>query len=134
MTPALEHVRFTVPGPPRPKERPRVTSRGTFTPTRTKQYERAVGHAAILHASRSWALDGVYRVTCLFVFRTHRHPDADNCLKACLDGMEGALYRNDKQVTETSARLVVEPGGLERTEVVVERIGDAPVRRRVRRP
>jgi Holliday junction resolvase RusA-like endonuclease len=110
-----------------------VTSRGTFTPTRTKQYERAVGHAAILHASRSWALDGVYRVTCLFVFKSHRHCDADNALKACLDGMEGALYRNDKQVTETSARLVVEPGGLERTEVVVERIGDAPVRRRVRR-
>lgn len=130
MTPALESVSFVVPGPPRPKERPRVTARGTFTPTRTKQYERAIGQTALMHASRSWALDGVYRVTCVFVFKSHRHCDADNALKAALDGMEGALYRNDKQVMETSARILVLPGQQERTEVTVERIGDAPVKQR----
>jgi Holliday junction resolvase RusA-like endonuclease len=128
-----ESVRFTVLGPPRPKERPRVTARGTFTPTRTKQYERAIGHTALLHASRSWRLDGIYRVACVFVFASGRHPDSDNCLKACLDGLEGALYRNDKQVHETSARIVIDRGGEERTEVTVERIGDAPVKQRARK-
>lgn len=126
MQPALESVSFTVFGPPRPKERARVTMRGAYTPKRTKQYQRAVGEVALMSIGRSWPLEGVYRVTCLFVFAGHRHPDGDNCEKAVLDALQGIAYKNDRQVMGSSWEKLVEPGRRPRTEVLLERIGDGP--------
>jgi Holliday junction resolvase RusA-like endonuclease len=101
--PALESVRFTVFGPPRPKERPRLGKGGrTYTPPRTVQYERAVREVAAIHCGHA------------------------------LDGLQGVAFDNDRQVVELEARKSVEPGRLERTEVLIERVGDAP-RRKARR-
>lgn len=125
----IESVRFVVYGPPRPKERPRVTSRGTFTPERTKQFERAVSEVAVMYIGRSWSMQGHFRVRSLFVFPTDRHPDGDNVQKAVLDALQGIAYANDRQVMEGPWRKVVERGGRARTEITIERLNTPSGRR-----
>lgn len=96
---------FTIPGPPKPKERPRRGKGGRwYTPAATAKYERHVGacvQAALLEAGlyHSWRRDASkYNVTLMIVFRDRRHPDCDNCEKAILDGCSGAnlLWTTDK--------------------------------------
>lgn len=129
--PAIESVRFVVLGPPRVKERPRVTSRGTFTPTRTKQYERAVAAVARVWCG-TWRTDGVYRVMLDFYGARALRGDTDNYAKAALDGLEGVAFANDRQVSEVVARKHITPRE-ERTEVFIERIGDAPAPKKKRK-
>ncbi len=100
------HLTFEIPGPPVPKGRPRVTRRGTFTPQKTKDYEQAVGEAAMVAvklASRcgccaEWPTGRKYAVHCVFNFKKNPACDGDNILKAVQDGLEKVLYENDKQV------------------------------------
>jgi Holliday junction resolvase RusA-like endonuclease len=127
-----ESVAFTVLGPPRPKERARVTARGTFTPRRTREYERAIADQGAWHCGAAWALDGAYRVLVTFVFANHRRRDVDNCLKCVLDGLNGIAWDDDCQVvTATCSKRV---GDVERTEVLVERLDLPEVDVRRRRP
>lgn len=123
---------FEVIGPPRPKARPRVfvgndgKSRAV-TPKATKQYENAVKGCARFALAR-WRRDGLYRVTLRFVFDGRRRGDLDNYAKAVLDGLQGAAFENDRQVSELVVREAVEAGNA-RTVVLVERLGDAPARK-----
>lgn len=130
MTPALESVRFEVLGPPRPKERHRLGANGRmYTPEKTVQYERAIAAVARLYLGH-WRKDGRYRTTLTFVFDCTRRGDLDNYVKAVHDGLQGFAFENDKQVCEHGpTRELVEPGRA-RTEVLIERVGDAPTRTR----
>ncbi len=107
------HLTFEIPGPPVPKGRPRVTRRGTFTPQKTKDYERQVAVAALVAYNmylsetdqgdeRLWPTDAKYSVDCTFCFKKNPPCDGDNCLKAVQDGLEKVLYENDKQVVAGS--------------------------------
>lgn len=129
MTSGLQTVSFTVFGPPRPKERPRVTAHGAFTPKRTKEYESAIRQVATLWCA-SWCKRGRYRVTLKLVSNRELRGDVDNYTKAVLDGLEGPAFENDRQVTDTRARKVVDPEGQPRTEITIVRLGDAPARTR----
>lgn len=99
---------FTIEGPPKPKERPRVSRKGAYTPKPTKDYQEAVGSAAFTalnrwlreREDRVWPMNAHYSVTAHF-----RHkkalggcPDGDNCMKAVQDALEGILYSNDRLV------------------------------------
>lgn len=119
---------FTVPRPPVPKERPRVfAGRGT-TPQRTRDYEidvRAYATAARLKHDaerrqncRTWPLNAeAYEVTIRVCREPKARGDADNYVKAILDGCQGALFANDCRVT----RLVCEiHADAERPRVEVE--------------
>jgi Holliday junction resolvase RusA-like endonuclease len=129
----MDCVRFTVFGPPRPKERPRLGAGGhTYTPKRTKQYEAAIRGMGSFHMLRGWDLHGLYRVTVRFVFEDERARDVDNCLKAVLDGLNRIAWDDDSQVTEAHASKAVEPGRT-RTEVCIERIGERTRTKRARR-
>jgi crossover junction endodeoxyribonuclease RusA len=126
-------ARFTVQGPPRPKERPRLGANGhTFTPKRTLEYEAAVAQVGMLYMARGWPLDGLYRVTVRFVFGDERARDVDNCLKAVLDGLNGVAWDDDKQVMETHASKCVEPGRA-RTDLFIEWIGHRPAKKKRKR-
>ena len=48
---------FTTPIRPQPKERPRVTRRGAYTPSRTRDFENAIAWAATaaMKSSISWS-------------------------------------------------------------------------------
>jgi len=116
-----------VPGHPVGKGRAKAARRGKFitmyTPEKTVNYEGLVAHSA--HAAmagrelilgavlvdldirlpipESWsgkkkkmAIDGLLMPT--------KKPDIDNIFKACADGMNNVVYKDDVQIVETSQR------------------------------
>lgn len=117
-------VRVTIPGKPVPKGRPRLGRGGTYTPKRTRTYEKHVAEcaqAAMLQAklrttrqpvrvvmsltlpiAKSWtkatriaAVQGAIQPTSTF--------DIDNAIKGLLDGMNRVVYMDDSQVVELHA-------------------------------
>lgn len=120
-------VRFTVPGKPHGKGRPRVGRVGPhvrmFTPQETIDYESRVAHAAFaaLGGERmfecavaanlfidcevpgSWSQRKRDRAIAGEVFPTTK-PDADNVIKAVFDGLNGVLWRDDVLVVDCRVR------------------------------
>jgi crossover junction endodeoxyribonuclease RusA len=106
---------FKIPGKPIAKQRPRVTSKGTYTPEKTREYEARVGLCALkaLRELKKQKLLGNVRViielgekeTTVRVFEAAMDPktktrgDLDNYAKSILDGMQGVLFDDDKQVS-----------------------------------
>lgn len=94
-------VMFTVPGEPVPKSRARVTKRGTFTPTATREYENRVKAISLMarRAHVAVPLDATAWNVVVHLYRYRRtKADADNMVKAIMDGMNGTLYADDSQV------------------------------------
>jgi Holliday junction resolvase RusA-like endonuclease len=96
---------FTVHGPPVPKARPRVvrTKYGemrTFTPERTKLYELAVRTVAWLKYRGEKPTAKQLRCTLRFYMPSRRACDCDNLAKGVLDGMNGVVYLDDRQISE----------------------------------
>jgi Holliday junction resolvase RusA-like endonuclease len=119
---------FTVPGKPVPKGRPRVVRSGgrahAFTPKRTRDYENqcAWTAAGALAQAKAWpvSLTVPRFAVALRVFGAHGNTDMDNVAKAVLDGFEGVLYANDRQVTRLTVERCAGKGDAPRVEVVVE--------------
>ena len=109
---------FTAPIRPQPKQRPRVTSRGTFTPSRTRDFENAIAWAATAAMKGRPATGEPVRLIVLAEQMDRRQADLDNIVKAVADGLSsqrsskdhagriGPVIRNDAQVVEIRARLV----------------------------
>ena len=120
-------IQFVVPGQPVGKGRAKAARRGKFitmyTPEKTVNYEGLVAHAAhVAMAGRplivgavsvdldirlpipeSWsqkkksqAINGLLMPT--------KKPDIDNIFKACADGMNNVVYKDDVQIVETKQR------------------------------
>lgn len=107
-------ITFLVPGAPVPKARARTGRYGTYTPKRTKDYEAAVA----LHGLRARAVARMKPFECpvqlklifvedgvlVTVREDHdaspegRRYDISNVLKSIEDGLNGVLYRDDRQV------------------------------------
>lgn len=120
----MRAVRIRIPGRPVPKERPRRGKGGRwYTPRRTAQYEQLIGHMArALTAGRDWPTDGSYQVDVTVRHSSKRPPDLDNILKTVLDGLQGVLYEDDRQVARvTCAR---KPGSSDLVSITV-RVLDA---------
>lgn len=122
-------IAFVVPGQPQGKGRPRVGKIGSharmFTPQKTVAYEGLIAHAAHLALQKTeWPmLDGPIAVN-LFIdcqvpaswsqkkqrqaldgeLMPTTKPDADNVLKAVLDGCNGVLWRDDVLVVDVRIR------------------------------
>ena len=117
-------IEFFVPGRPVPMARPRVTSHGTYTPKRCRDYKMAVAIAAKAAMRGKEPLEGAVSCWIDLYFDipksyTHgkklaaRHNvikpvgrntgDADNHAKAILDALKGICWADDSQVT----RLIV---------------------------
>ena len=108
----MNTTKFTVEGKPQPKERPRKNKQGGFyTPQKTKDYESIVG----------WSARSVYKgnpnenpmfVTLNIYFRLPKktknkegdwcmkNVDVDNIAKSVLDGLNGIVWDDDKQVVD----------------------------------
>lgn len=119
--PSMEPVQFTLEGDPVPKARPRFRINGKpYTPKRTLDYERAIGQAAmvarmgaqmplgpvVVVVEAVQAAPGSYtkaqRLEAIHGLRTPRW-DLDNVVKAVLDGCNGVLWLDDRQVKEIQA-------------------------------
>lgn len=104
----MKDLVIKIPSDPVPKERPRISAWGpSYTPTRTKAYQRLVGQcaAAVVAAHRGWPTNGWYRVELVFC-REHARGDLDNVAKSVLDGMNGVVWCDDSRVIELHARRV----------------------------
>lgn len=99
-------LRFTVPGQPVPKQRPRLTRRGkAYTPQKTLDYEFSVATHAVRAAgySDTWPMTATYRLDVTFYMGDARRSDLDNAIKSLGDGLNGILYDDDHLVTEIHA-------------------------------
>ena len=118
-------ISFTVPGPPKGKERPRFNrSTGrTYTPKSTRVYEDSVCASYQQAAPKGLEKDGIWSATLRIYFADLRRRDLDNILKALLDGLEkGSVFRDDSQVKHIDARMLnpVEGGLVHLTVSVIE--------------
>lgn len=119
-------VEIEVSGQPQGKGRPRFTRTGkAYTPDKTREYESRIQAAAwkamqeaklepterfvsveiiaFMEIPKSWSK--VKRMEAEYGALQHTtKPDLDNIVKAALDGMEGAVYASDKQVTSIKAK------------------------------
>lgn len=140
-------IQFTIPGNPVPKARPRVTRSGhAYTPKKTAEYEKLVkvyaiktmdehglkptGEAirldvqAFFQIPKSWSLSKK-KNAAYGVLKPIGRPDADNCIKAVQDAMNGIVYKDDSQIVELigGKHYSYEP----RVEVTVKTMGELPV-------
>ena len=115
--------RFTIPGEPVGKGRPRVTVRGGhahgYTPAKTAQYERAVRQAynlsyygadalttpvelqitAYMPIPESWPRSKKAAALAEVIKPTVK-PDGSNILKCIEDALNGLAYQDDKQIVK----------------------------------
>ena len=113
---------FEVLGPPQPKERARAWGGRHVTPEKTRNYERLVGAVASLRRPPDWLLDGSYRVEVHAYFADRRPRDVDNVAKSVLDGLNGVLWRDDRQVVRIASEKHVDrlrPRAEVRVELIV---------------
>lgn len=128
-------IEFTIHGPPVPKERARVfqeeddtgkmKSRGR-TPQRTSKYEGHVKRIAWLQRRTqcpAWPMSNEIRYGLrIDVYYSGNGGDLDNYMKAIVDGCEGVLWPNDRQIFESSQKKEPVKPGSERVRVEAWRI------------
>jgi crossover junction endodeoxyribonuclease RusA len=98
-------IKFTVYGNPVPKQRPRLGAYKTYTPKRTKDWERLVGWSCLRDNPGLELLQGGVSASYIFYRRNRRKCDLDNLIKGINDGLNGVAFVDDTQVTEIYARL-----------------------------
>lgn len=100
-------MRFTVPGPPIPKARPRVVGRRAYTPEATLQYSRKV--ALVARTEGITATSSPVSLGVWFYMADRRRADIDNLAKAVMDGLNGIAYHDDAQVEQLFVTRMVDP-------------------------
>lgn len=96
-----------------------MTRRGTYTPGKTLAYESHVRLAASVAMAGGALMDGPLMLEVLAHFptpkswskkrkeATYRHtskPDIDNIVKSIMDGCEGVVFQDDRQVSTLLVR------------------------------
>ena len=122
----MYHIEIEVSGQPNGKGRPRFTRTGrAYTPEKTRQYEARI-KAAAWSEMRKYNLEATERPVHVDVIAFMDIPkswskkkrleaeygaitpmsgyDLDNIVKAALDGIQGAIFVDDKQVSSIKAR------------------------------
>jgi len=96
-------VKFTAPGAPVPKARPRLGRRGrVYTPQKTVNFEARVQLYALRAGMRP--ATGPMYMQIDFYMENRRTRDLDNLAKAVLDALNGTAYADDNQVKELRVR------------------------------
>ncbi len=117
----IHAFRFSVPGKPQPKQRPRRGKGRTYTPKRTRKYERyvkGIAKAAAQHHGLHAPVKGRCEVTLRIVFPDEKCRDADNVEKSILDACNGVLWVDDVQVRQSTKEVL--PSSKKRPRVDVE--------------
>lgn len=104
-------LRFTIPGKPEPKGRPRRGKGGQFfTPKSTHAYEGRVRSIAraIIPPGALWPTGDHVELVLDIYCESDAGGDIDNIEKAIMDGLNGVLYHDDKQVKSKVTRLRID--------------------------
>jgi Holliday junction resolvase RusA-like endonuclease len=129
----MKYIRFVVEGNPVGKQRPRFSWAGaeiwTYTPQKTKDYERLVQDNYYLQIGKKGVgyfepqepvfmlIDAVFRIPKGFTKADRekavrgeilplKRADVDNIAKVCMDALTGYAYHDDAQVVEVYCRKV----------------------------
>lgn len=115
-------IKFTTPGTPVAKARPRVTRYATYTPQKTKDYENLVKWSyKSKHKYKLFKCDLRIDITFFMqipkstskkerqaILKENRHhskrPDIDNLIKSITDALNGLAYEDDNQIVEIEAK------------------------------
>lgn len=114
---------FTVDGAPQGKARPRVTRHGTYTPEKTKEYEKAVQWSYMMQCQGAMfpdvslmvVIDAYYPIPKSATKKKHERmqdglirpkvkPDLDNVAKAICDALNGEAWKDDAQIANLYVR------------------------------
>ena len=117
-------VRFTVPGEPRSKQRPRVTAKGTFTPKETLEAERLVRNT--WRALGEPMFEHQVVVDIEFYNGNRRRRDLDNMAKLVLDALNGEAFDDDYRVIELNLRKIFTTKDGGRSVVTIREVVDWP--------
>lgn len=114
-------IKFTVPGQPKGKQRPRICRINgrnvTYTPRQTIEYEKLVRVRYNAVSKVKFQKDEPLEISILALFSIPQHaskklkqlmlngdvlptkkPDSDNIIKIILDALNGVAYHDDNQV------------------------------------
>ena len=114
-------IKFTVPGPPKGKQRPRICRINgqsvTYTPRQTTEYEKLVRASYTSVSKVKFSKDEPLEISILALFSIQQRaskklkelminneilptkkPDSDNIIKIILDALNGVAYHDDRQV------------------------------------
>lgn len=134
-------VKFTIPGAPVGKGRPRVTRHGTYTPQKTRDYEELVRLCYARQANNHRFPDGAALAMMVFAYypipasaTKHRReameagtelptkrPDFDNIAKLASDALNGIAYKDDAQIVRAVVCKVYDKEP--RVEVYISEVG-----------
>ena len=137
---------FFVPGKPRGKERPRVTGYVTYTPIKTREYEKliqdcfynnyptfspfekdeplVVGITAYFNpAKRLLTRANKQKIAGGGLYPTKK-PDCDNIAKIVMDGLNGVVYYDDKQIVDCFIKKYYILDGNEGVHIVITNKGE----------
>ena len=117
-------VGFTVLGEPRSKQRARVTARGTYTPTETREAEQRVREAWAETQAEPFAYQVV--LTIDFYNGNKRRRDLDNMAKLVLDALNKVAYADDFQVVGLNLRKIFTTQERARTEISLAEVIEWP--------
>lgn len=122
-------VRFTIPGNPRGKQRPRLCKFNgknyVYTPKETVNYEDLVKSSYLAEYNLCFEKDVPLEVLILAAFSIPKkikkglkslmaagvllptkRPDCDNIIKIILDGLNGVAYHDDSQICRVSLKKI----------------------------
>lgn len=132
-------ISFTVPGEPKAKARPRMTTTGmAYTPKKTVEYENWVKQCYLIE-QKGKKLEGQIKAEIAayftipkstskkkrkemtnYLIRPTKKPDSDNVAKVILDSLNGLAYDDDKQIIDL--RIMKFYGEDPRVEVTLNEI------------
>ena len=111
-------IYFVIPEIPVGKERPRKGKFGMYTPKKTRNFEHRVKMYFKASYPRHKLINKPISVRLMFyapppknwskkkkdlIIAKYTLPDLDNYIKAVLDGMNGAVYTDDRLVSQITA-------------------------------
>lgn len=118
---------FTIPGQPKPKERPRFGNGRGFTSKATKTAEALVASSFREQTGFGHSIDEPLTVPLKFVARFYRKnnvtADLDNLVKLITDALNELAWKDDKQIKKLRADYYIDPDE-PRTEIEIWAIGE----------
>jgi len=115
-------ISFIVPGEPQGKQRPRWSPVGTYTPTKTLNYEAYIKEMFAISYPEFTPLEGELTMKLEMwltipksaskkkrnlmeerLIKPTKRPDIDNTIKTVLDALQGLAFRNDSQIVTVAA-------------------------------
>jgi Holliday junction resolvase RusA-like endonuclease len=120
-------IKLIIPGEPCAKQRPRVCKFGTYTPTKTVNYEALIQQLYIIgnHGKQLEGQLGMFVVAYFSIpkstpkaklsaimsgkTRPTKKPDWDNIGKIISDALNGLAYRDDSQIVTATVQKQYSP-------------------------